>query len=73
MEEIIMYVASSNETKNYNSKFVMLKHANSSFLLINAQESDATEYCCRILTAKSKIGKSCVELKILGKSLYICK
>ena len=72
MEEIIMYVASSKETKNYNSKFVMLKHANSSFLLINAQESDATEYCCRILTAKSK-GKSCVELKILGKSLSTCK
>ena len=71
MEELISYVASSNEKTHFNEKFVMLKHAIPSFMLMNAQESYATEYCCRILTANGKKGRSCVELKILGESLHM--
>lgn len=71
MEELISYVASNNEKIYFNEKFVMLKHAIPSFMLINAQESDATEYCCRILTASGKKRRSCVELKILGEPLQM--
>lgn len=71
MEELVSYVASNNEKIHFNKKFVMLKHAIPSFMLINAQESDATEYCCRILTASGKKPRSCVELKILERPMII--
>ena len=74
MKEIITYVASSNKTTTYNNKenkFVMTNHVIPSFMLINAQESDATKYCCTIFTSNGKMEESCVDLIILGESLYM--
>lgn len=54
----------------FKGRFTLGKNATPELLLIKAKETDEERYCCKVYSKKDN-AQNCVQLKILGKPIFL--